>query len=83
MSPADQLQQAAAVYAVIDIAVVLASIAAAWWALQQVRWETFLKDPASPRSKWLVVMLAAVVGYQFARFILDYMAWSSQLDGFF
>lgn len=83
MSSAEQLQQAAAVYAVIDIVVVLASIAAAWWALQQVRWEALLKDPASPRSKWLIVMLAAVLGYQFARFILDYMAWSSQLDGFF
>lgn len=67
----------------ISIVVTIVMIGLAWWALQQVRFDLFLKQPGSPASKMLQVLLAIALGYEIARFVLEYFRWSSLLKGLF
>lgn len=61
------------------MAVMLFSIYLAWVVLQELKLDVFLKQPKGRRAIMLRVMLAVVIGYLFARFILDYWEWSLSL----
>jgi uncharacterized integral membrane protein (TIGR02327 family) len=61
----------------IPIFVALASIALCWWALQGFKFERFVTYPGSPQAKVLHLVLAVILGHQFARFILDYVSWAT------
>jgi uncharacterized integral membrane protein (TIGR02327 family) len=65
------------------IILALLCIALAWWALQQFRFELFLKNPKGPQSKVLQVFLSIALGYEVARFMIDYFNWSALLKGMF
>lgn len=66
-----------------SITVVLLCIALSWWALQQFRFDLFLKQPKSAPAKLLQVFLSIALGYEIARFVLDYFQWSRLLRGMF
>ncbi|GAA3412860.1 DUF1146 family protein [Paenibacillus hodogayensis] len=67
----------------ISIMVTVVCIGLSWWALQQFRFDLFLKQPRSAPAKMLQVLLSIALGYQTARFILDYFGWSRLLKGMF
>ena len=61
----------------IPVFVAVASIALCWWALQGFKFERFVHYPGSPQAKVLHLVLSVILGYQFARFILDYVSWAT------
>lgn len=67
----------------LSIMVALVCIGCSWWALQQFRFDLFLKQPKSAPAKMLQVLLSIALGYEIARFILDYFQWSRLLKGIF
>lgn len=56
--------------------VALASIYVCWWALQAVRFDRFVRQPGSRQAKLLHLVLAVILGRQFAGFIVDYLEWT-------
>lgn len=66
-------------YLVLTLGCILLS----WWAVRIVRWEVFLKDIKSPQGKVLQVLIAVVLGYELAQFLIHYSNWSSMLKGLF
>lgn len=66
-----------------NIIVTLISIGLAWWCLQMVNFDVFLKNAKSGQAKVLHLILAVVLGYQFAKFIIDYAYWSTMLSRLF
>ena len=58
------------------LVVVVLSILLAWWCLQEFRFDLFLKRPRSTQGKLLQIMIAVIIGYEFAKFIIDYFQWS-------
>ncbi|WP_010278978.1 DUF1146 family protein [Paenibacillus senegalensis] len=83
MGALSSIQQSMAVNGLIYIVVVLVCVATAWWALQQFKLDLFVKNPRSAQSKVLQVLLSLALGYQVARFIIDYFNWSAMLTGLF
>lgn len=83
MEPAQSLEYTLGLTGLLSILVALVCMALAWWALQQFRFDLFLKQPKSPAAKMLQVLLAIALGYQVARFVLDYFNWSNMLKGMF
>ena len=75
----DNAVQTTGVLGLLYICIVLVCIALAWWALQAIRFDVFLRSPKSGQAKLLQIMLAVIVGYQFAKFIFDYFQWSTLL----
>lgn len=67
----------------IYILIVLVCIALSWWGLQQFRFDLFVKNPRSIQSKLLQIFLSLALGYQVARFFIDYFNWSAMLKGLF
>jgi uncharacterized integral membrane protein (TIGR02327 family) len=61
------------------IFLVLVCITLSWWALQQFRFDLLLKNPRSAPSKILQIFLSIALGYEVAKFIIDYFNWSSLL----
>lgn len=66
-----------------SILLALACIALSWWALQQFRFDLFVRQPRSGQAKMLQILVSIVLGYQLTRFILDYFGWSGLLKGLF
>ncbi len=79
----DSFYQSVGVSGLIQITVTLVCMTAAWWALQSVRFDLWLKSVRSPQAIMLQIILAIVLGYQLARFLYDYANWSSMLRLFF
>ncbi|TMV12531.1 DUF1146 domain-containing protein [Paenibacillus thermoaerophilus] len=77
------MERQASVAGLVQIIFILAGIVAAWFALQQVRWDVFLKRPNHPLSKLLLILLSIVIGYNAARFLIDYMALTTVLRSLF
>ncbi|HEX7058123.1 MAG TPA: DUF1146 family protein [Bacilli bacterium] len=82
-TPFDPFSGMVRMNAIIGIVVVLICMVAVWWALQQVRWEVFLKNAKSPQAKGLQMILTIILGYELARFIMDYLGWSLTLQMLF
>lgn len=64
------------VYGLTSIILSVVCIGLSWWALQSVRFDTFLRKPSSGQAKLLQIMLSIVIGYEVSRFFLDYLGWS-------
>jgi len=67
----------------IFIIVTIACIGISWWALQAFKFDLFVNRPKGAQAKGLQIILSVVIGYQLARFILDYAQWSSLLRWMF
>ncbi|WJH36284.1 DUF1146 family protein [Paenibacillus aurantius] len=72
-----------AVNSLIYILMALICIGFSWWALQQFRFDLFLKNPKSAQAKALQILLSIALGYEAARFLVDYFNWSAMLKGMF
>ncbi len=67
----------------LGIFLTIVSIAITWWALQSFRFDLFLYHPKSAQAKVLQIILSIVIGYQFAKFLIDYLGWSINLKVLF
>ncbi|KIL40627.1 membrane protein [Gordoniibacillus kamchatkensis] len=67
----------------INIFVYLLFIALSWWALQQFRFDVLLRQPKSAQGKMLQIFLSIALGYELARFFLDYLQYSLGLQRMF
>ncbi|WP_127581132.1 DUF1146 family protein [Paenibacillus koleovorans] len=83
MTPMDEVQNSLALSGLAYICIVLIAIFGSWWALQQFRFDLFVRNPRSAPAKVLQVLLSIALGYQVARFIIDYFNWTQLLQGLF
>ncbi|UUZ82598.1 DUF1146 family protein [Paenibacillus sp. P26] len=83
MDIADQMGTSMGISGMLNIVVVIVCIGLAWWALQEVKLEAPLKRPRSTQAKLLQIFLSVALGYQLARFIIDYFQWTTWLHGMF
>jgi len=67
---------------VFSIVVVILSIMFVWSLLSEVRWEKLFKSPLSPKSRMLRVIIAIILGYNFASFLLQYWGYTIMLRFF-
>lgn len=65
--------------ALLSIISHLVFIALAWWALQAVNYEKFIRAGRVFQARVLVVILSIVIGTIVSNFFLDYLRWSQQL----
>lgn len=61
----------------------LVFIALAWWALQAVNFEKFLRPNRVFQARILLILLSIIVGSLVSNFFLDYLFWSQQLPQVF
>jgi uncharacterized integral membrane protein (TIGR02327 family) len=72
-----------AISSLVYICIVVICIGVSWWALQQFRFDLFLKQPKSSPAIALQILLSIALGSEVARFIIDYFNWSTLLKGMF
>jgi uncharacterized integral membrane protein (TIGR02327 family) len=58
----------------------LVFIALAWWALQAVNFEKFLRPNRVMQARILFILLSIIIGSIVSNFFLDYLFWSQQLQ---
>ncbi|MFD2170178.1 DUF1146 family protein [Tumebacillus lipolyticus] len=56
-----------------NLAFLIFGVVIAWYALQAVRWDVFLKDAKGRPASVLRLLIAILLGYQLARFANEYM----------
>lgn len=61
----------------------LAFIALAWWALQSLNYEKFIRGSYVFQARVLFILLSIVIGSTVSNFFLDYILWSQQLPMLF
>lgn len=77
----DQLAATAGWNALFSVFILLFSVLTAWYSLQVVRWDVFLKNPKSRPAAVLRLLIAIVLGYQLAKFVNEYFAASMLIKG--
>jgi len=65
------------------LVIVLSCIVVSWWVLQTFRFDAFCRNPKGIQAKLLQILLSIALGYQVAKFIMDYIQWSMQLKWMF
>ncbi|MDP4096087.1 DUF1146 family protein [Paenibacillus sp. P96] len=63
----------------VSMMVSLVCIGLAWWALQSVKFDLWIRNPKGPQGRLLHLFLAVVLGRFVAVFLLDYISWSQML----
>ncbi len=63
--------------------VTLGCVVVAWIVLQELNFDRFVRNPRSPRSRVLQLLIAIALGYLVARFVLDYWSWVGTLKWLF
>lgn len=69
--------------ALISILSHLGFIALAWWALQSLNFDKFLRANRVFEARVLFILLSIVIGSTVSNFFLDYLLWSQQLPMIF
>lgn len=64
---------------VVNMLVTLLCIGVAWWSLQHVKLDLFIRHPQSPQGKMLHLLLAIIVGRAVAGFFIDYWGWTQSV----
>ncbi|MFD0617340.1 MULTISPECIES: DUF1146 family protein [Paenibacillus] len=67
----------------VGIIVTLGCIGLAWWALQAVKFDLFLRNAKGPQGKLLHVFLSVIIGHWVSEFVLQYWEWTQRLKGLF
>ncbi|TDF93534.1 DUF1146 family protein [Paenibacillus piri] len=83
MDYVDQMSASMGMNGLLNIVIVLICIGCSWWALQEIQLEKIMRRPRSVQSKLLQILLSIALGYQVARFVIDYFHWSTWLPGMF
>lgn len=71
------------VYSLLGIVSNLIFIALAWWALQSLNFEKFLRKNRVGQARMLYILLAIVIGSIVSDFFLNYLTWSQQIPYLF
>ncbi|MBP1157836.1 MULTISPECIES: DUF1146 family protein [unclassified Paenibacillus] len=79
----NQMNASMGMKGLLNIALVLVFIGVSWWSLQELKLESILKRPKSTQAKLLQILLSIALGYQTARFVIDYLEWSTWFSGMF
>ena len=79
----DAAARSAGIAGIMNIIITVVCIWAAWWALQTIRFDIFMKSPKSAQAKLLMIMLSIGIGHTVARFVIDYLLWSTLIKGVF
>ncbi|CAG7634289.1 hypothetical protein PAESOLCIP111_03552 [Paenibacillus solanacearum] len=79
----DQVNASMGMSGLLNIVIVLVFIGFSWWVLQELKLDALFKRPRSAQAKLLQVFLSVALGYQLARFVIDYLSWSTWLKGMF
>ncbi|WAA12162.1 DUF1146 family protein [Fervidibacillus halotolerans] len=58
-------------------------IGLAWWALQSLQFEKFLRKNRVAQARLLYILLAIAIGSTVSNFFLDYFIWSNQITYIF
>ncbi|WP_157721786.1 DUF1146 domain-containing protein [Tumebacillus avium] len=66
-----------------NLAFLLFGVLIAWYALQIVRWDVFLKDAKGRPAAVLRLLLSILLGYQLAKFANEYMISTMMLKQIF
>lgn len=69
--------------ALISIISHLVFIALAWWALQSLNFEKWIRGNHVFQARVLFILLSIVIGSTVSNFFLDYLLWSQQLPMIF
>lgn len=69
--------------ALFSLIILLVSVLIAWYAMQVVRWDVFLKDAKSRPAAVLRLLIAVALGYQLAQFVNEYFMASQLIKGIF
>jgi uncharacterized membrane protein YwzB len=77
------INQSMALDSLLNICIVVICIGTAWWGLQQIRFDLFLKRPKSRQAIALQILLSIALGSEVARFIIEYYNWSTLIKGIF
>ncbi|MDF2958999.1 MAG: hypothetical protein K0S39_734 [Paenibacillus sp.] len=83
MDYVEQMSTSMGMNGLMNIVIVLICIGCSWWALQEIHLDKIMKRPRSVQSKLLQILLSIALGYQVARFVIDYFHWSTWLPGMF
>jgi uncharacterized integral membrane protein (TIGR02327 family) len=67
----------------LNLILLLFGVLIAWYALQAVRWDVFVKNPKSRPAAVLRLLLAVLLGYQLMKFVSDYVSMSGMLKHLF
>ena len=65
--------------AIVSIFSHLIFITLAWWALQSINFEKFLRANRVFQARLLYILLSIAIGSIVSNFFLDYLFWSKQL----
>lgn len=79
----EQMNSSLGMNGLLNIFIALFCIGFSWWALQELQLERILKRPRGMQAKLLQILLSIALGYQVAKFIIDYFHWSTWLPGMF
>jgi uncharacterized integral membrane protein (TIGR02327 family) len=79
----EQMNASMGMNGLLNISVTLVCIVCSWWAIQGLNLDKILQRPRSAQSKLLQVLLSIALGYQVARFVVDYFHWSTWFSGMF
>ncbi|MDO7906528.1 DUF1146 family protein [Paenibacillus sp. JX-17] len=63
----------------ISMIVSLICIALAWWALQGLKLDLWIRHAKSAQGRMLHLFLAIILGHFVAKFLLEYITWSQML----
>lgn len=63
----------------ISIVVTLLSITFAWYVIQDLKLDAFLKRPRAPQARMLQILLAVVLGHGFSRFFF-WITWNGSIS---
>jgi len=77
----DHVVATAGLHALVSIVIELMCITLAWYVIQDVKLDLFMRRPRSIRARLLQVMIAVIFGHLFAGFVIDYWQWSNLLRG--
>lgn len=70
-------------FALVSIGIALLFVFLSFWAIEAVRWESFLKEPYSRRARVLRVLLALALAGMLSCFFAQYLIWSWDLRHLF
>ncbi|MBP1906959.1 putative integral membrane protein (TIGR02327 family) [Paenibacillus turicensis] len=79
MEMRDTFQGMAGISGLTAIIVSLICIGLSWWAMQNVKWELFIRHPQGAQGKLLQLLFAIIIGHFVAAFVIDYLSYTIML----
>ncbi|KEO83325.1 DUF1146 family protein [Tumebacillus flagellatus] len=81
--PLEQVAAEVGWMAGLNMVLLLVGVLIAWYSLQAVRWDVFLKKPKGRPAAVLRLLISIALGYFLMKFVSDYISLSSMLKHIF